>query len=258
MLKVIQRRLLVPSLASMRYRTIPLQNNHSHHANSHHTIPLVKQPNVTVVTEEKLTRKLVVRGVTAATSSNSNSTTNTTTAPQHQPVDVYVTRSAAHVRSWIQTHLGLLPLTHDQNNHQDTVTATAATAAHGEGLSLSTVVGFDVEWRPNFNAGGVQNKTALVQLASRTSALLIQMKPPPQSQSQSQITTTALSRRQGQGQGGSSSNDDHREMLQVLGWLLNSPHVLKVTAQHSTAYQHNTVTHLINTLSILPNNPIYQ
>ena len=244
MLKVIQRRLLVPSLASMRYRTIPLQNDHSHHANSHHTIPLAKQPNVTVVTEEKLTRKLVVRGVTAATSSNSNTTTTTTTAttaPQHQPVDVYVTRSAAHVRSWIQTHLGLLPLTHDQNNHQDTVTATAATAAHGEGLSLSTVVGFDVEWRPNFNAGGVQNKTALVQLASRTSALLIQMKPPPQSQSQSQLTTTTLSRRQGLGQGGSSSNDDHRELLQVLGWLLNSPHVLKVTTQHSTPYQHNTV-----------------
>ena len=238
-----QHRLLVSPLVSLRCRTIPFQHyNNTHRASSHHA---------TMATEEcvkPFTRKLVVRGVTRTTAADDVATTIT---PQHQPVDVYVTRNAAHVRSWIQTHLGMSPPIHDQNHHQESSTAIAtATTTNSNTLPLSTVVGFDVEWRPNFSAGGVQNKTALVQLASHTSALLIQMKPLAQSQS----TANTLTRRQGQGlgQGGKSIDDDHRELLQVLGWVLNSPHVLKVTSLHTLP------TLPANTNTPCHSNPTYQ
>ena len=203
----------------------------THRSSSHH---------VSVATKEcgkPFTRKLVVRGVESADTSSSH-----TSHPQHQLVDVYVTRNAAHVRSWIQTHLGLSPPVHDQNQHQNsTAAATAATSAsdvddsNNQSSSSSVVVGFDVEWRPNFSAGGTQNKTALVQLSSHTSALLIQMKPQPQSPSSSQsAAANTLIRRQGQG---SKSDDDRRELLQVLGWMLSCPHILKVTTTQTALYQ---------------------
>ena len=228
MLKVIrlrQRRLQVVSPLMQHHRIIPFQYNEIYRASSHHA--------TTVVVEEcgkPFTRKLVVRGVTRTTTTDNS----TITPPQHQPVDVYVTRNAAHVRSWIQTHLGLSPSIHDQNHPQNNSTAGTGTGSSNVlSSSSSSVVGFDVEWRPNFNAGGMQNKTALVQLSSHTSALLIQMKPhPPQSSS------TTLTRRQGQSGKSGVVDDDHRELLQALGWLLNSPHVLKVTTKHSSNNKH--------------------
>lgn len=77
--------------------------------------------------------------------------------------------------------------------------------------SSNTVLGFDIEWRPNFARGGGQNKVALVQLATAESALLIQMKFA------------------GSGKGDHVPPDvAKKRMIATLTRVLNSDHIVKV------------------------------
>ena len=75
----------------------------------------------------------------------------------HEEVEVWQPRSNQEVQSWAEQNLA--------------AAAAAAAAATGGG---GVVVGFDVEWRPPFKAGA-HNKVALVQLATTSSVMLVQL-----------------------------------------------------------------------------------
>jgi hypothetical protein len=81
--------------------------------------------------------------------------------PGAEPIEVLVARKEKDIAQWLRKNLP--KCSRDPRNNQK-------------------VVGFDVEWRPNFLQKS-QNKISLVQVATPTSALLIQMKfvqkPPP-------------------------------------------------------------------------------
>ena len=78
-------------------------------------------------------------------------------------VDVWVAKKATDVVSWIQ-HSGLLPF----------VTEIGGADSPSSGGSKA-YVGFDIEWRPTFLKGHSAYKTALIQISTDKSCLLVQM-----------------------------------------------------------------------------------
>lgn len=81
-------------------------------------------------------------------------------------IDVWVAKKASDVIRWLDDN-GLTPFVSDDDD--------AAAAPDACSSSSKVHVGFDIEWRPTFLKGHSAYKTALIQISTDKSCLLVQM-----------------------------------------------------------------------------------